>query len=715
MTNSKHTKRALLASILSVVLCVAMLVGSTFAWFTDSVTSGNNKIMAGNLDVELEYWDAEAQKYVSAKDAVLFDETTQWEPGHTEIVYLKVSNKGNLALKYQLSTIDTYEYQFAENRDGETIYLSDYLELGIVADTNAAEGTFATSEDALNAVTDSVDYDSFTQERTLLPAADGQESADYLAFLVYMPKSVGNEANYDPDRSLGAPWIRFSLAVTATQVDSESDSFGNDYDKDLSYPLSDTGDVTKNGTLLYNALQSEKPSYLLGGDADRYYGWSIGFQTKLDLNGNTLTTTGQNALLHVNQGGNLTITGNGTADASKAKEKNGTAVTVDAGGKLTIESGTFIGRNNASCIFNDGGEIVIKGGLFSCDGIDADGRPYVLNQGDNSTGTITVYGGTFINCDPSRTGTEPAGQNDNFVADGYKVISETKDNGDIWYTVVPDPEAGTLVSSADELMKAAESGGKIRLTKNISLNSDLRFADGAVLNMNGKTLTVNDGKGSLKTTEGTGTLTIEGNGAINGILYADRKFNNGGTLIVNAGENFTVNSNSENGWAVYGGMGSNIVLNGGIYNTSVVKGTAGTIYTLGSSLTVNSAVVNVGPDSVMNAYGIYSNASQNVLTDVTVNGKYSMAVNLKNEAGKAVIQGGTFITDCTADGWEPNPTIRYAGTLTISDAAITRVGTGIEYSKTWPKPTVVEGLDMTGCTFTPIGANNSYLDTDFSK
>ncbi|RAQ30064.1 hypothetical protein DPQ25_00715 [Hydrogeniiclostridium mannosilyticum] len=711
MTQSKHTKRALLASILSVVLCAAMLIGSTFAWFTDSVTSGHNKIVAGNLDVELEYWDEETQQYVSAKDAVLFDETTQWEPGHAEIVYLKVSNKGNLALKYRLSTIDTFEYRYSYNRDGEPILLSDYLELGIVADKNAAKGTFAKREDALKAITESVDYDSFTQEKTLLPAKDGQESADYLAFLVYMPETVGNEANHVGD---DAPWIRFSLAVTATQVESESDSFGNDYDKDLPYPLSDTGDAKKNGTLLYNALQSEKPAYLLGGDADRYYGWSIGFQTKLDLNGNTLTTTGQNALIHVNQGGNLTITGNGTADASKAKEKNGTAVTVDAGGKLTIESGTFIGRNNASCIFNDGGEIVIKGGLFSCDGIDADGRPYVLNQRDNSTGTITVYGGTFINCDPSHTGTEPAGQNDNFVADGYKVISETKDNGDIWYTVVPDPEAGTQVSNADELMKAAENGGKIRLTKDIALSADLRFADGTVLNMNGKTLTVNDGKGSLKTTEGTGTLTIEGNGVINGVLYADRKFNNGGTLIVNAGENFMVNSKSENGWAVYGGMGSKIVLNGGAYNISV-KGTAGTIHTLGSSLTVSNAVINVGPDSVMNAYGIYSNASENALTDVTVNGKYSMAVNLKNETGKAVIQGGTFITDRTADGWAPNPTIRYAGTLAISDAAITRVGTGIEYSKTWSKPTAVEGLTMGGCTFTPIGTDNSYLDTDFSK
>ncbi len=234
-----------------------MLVGSTFAWFTDSVTSGNNKIVAGNLDVELEYWDAETQKYVSAKDAILFDEATRWEPGHAEIVYLKVSNKGKLALKYKLSTVDTYEYRFAKNQNGEAIYLSDYLELGIVADKNAAEGTFATREDALNAITDAVAYDSFTQERTLLPAA----------------------------------------------------------------------------------------------------------------------------------------------------------------------------------VFNDGGEIVIKGGLFSCDGIDADGRPYVLNQRDNSNGKITVYGGTFINCDPSKTGTEPAGQNDNFVAPGYKVVSETKQNGDVWYTV----------------------------------------------------------------------------------------------------------------------------------------------------------------------------------------------------------------------------------------------------------------------------------------
>ena len=55
MMNKKSTKRSLLLSALSLVLCLSMLVGTTFAWFTDSVTSGKNRIVAGNLDVELEY------------------------------------------------------------------------------------------------------------------------------------------------------------------------------------------------------------------------------------------------------------------------------------------------------------------------------------------------------------------------------------------------------------------------------------------------------------------------------------------------------------------------------------------------------------------------------------------------------------------------------------------------------------------------------------
>ncbi len=52
MTKHKSPKRAWLMSVISMLMCCAMLIGTTFAWFTDTVTSGKNIIKAGNLDVE---------------------------------------------------------------------------------------------------------------------------------------------------------------------------------------------------------------------------------------------------------------------------------------------------------------------------------------------------------------------------------------------------------------------------------------------------------------------------------------------------------------------------------------------------------------------------------------------------------------------------------------------------------------------------------------
>ena len=136
---------------MAMLICTAMLAGTTFAWFTDSASTGVNKIVAGNLDVSFEYWNGE--KYVDAKNAVLFSEETLWEPGHTEVVYLKISNKGSLALKYRLSTINTFEYQYSKNSSGNKILLSKYLEIG-VAEKNAAQGVFETRDEAVAAATD---------------------------------------------------------------------------------------------------------------------------------------------------------------------------------------------------------------------------------------------------------------------------------------------------------------------------------------------------------------------------------------------------------------------------------------------------------------------------------------------------------------------------------------------------------------------------------
>lgn len=416
---TKSKKTALLMSFTSLLICFAMLVGSTFAWFTDTASTGVNKIVAGNLKVGFQYWNGE--KYVDAKDVSLFSEETQWEPGHTEIVYLKVINQGNLALKYRLNTINTFEYQYAKNSKGDQILLSKYLKIGIAEGKNAAEGTYAKREEAIAAVeNNTVAYDSYTKENTLLPATDNSESADYLAFVVYMPTTVGNEANAVDSSHL--PWIRFNLALNATQVKHENDSFGNTYDEGVPYPIAGA-DEDGTGEVLYNELQKKNPSILLGADASRSFGWFVRYATTMNLNGHTMNTTGNQSVIDVTANGDLTITGNGTIDASGGRDSV-TAVTVDHGGKLTIENGTFIGKVGNSCIYNAGGTVVIKGGTFQGD------PQWTLNCQDGSGSVITVMGGSFYQCDPSNANT---GKGEIVVADGYKVVQD----GD-WYTVVAE-------------------------------------------------------------------------------------------------------------------------------------------------------------------------------------------------------------------------------------------------------------------------------------
>ena len=54
MNNTKTTKRALMSSVMAILICIAMLIGTTFAWFTDSASTAVNMILAGTLDVALE-------------------------------------------------------------------------------------------------------------------------------------------------------------------------------------------------------------------------------------------------------------------------------------------------------------------------------------------------------------------------------------------------------------------------------------------------------------------------------------------------------------------------------------------------------------------------------------------------------------------------------------------------------------------------------------
>ena len=144
----KTTKRALFSSVIALILCFSMLVGTTFAWFTDEVKSGNNIITAGNLDIELEYWNGTEWVDVSGKEDILTNEL--WEPGVTEVAYLHVKNAGSLALKYQLGiNIESETAGIRVNKEtgkDEQFKLSDYIQFGVVEKVNGETGAYATRE-----------------------------------------------------------------------------------------------------------------------------------------------------------------------------------------------------------------------------------------------------------------------------------------------------------------------------------------------------------------------------------------------------------------------------------------------------------------------------------------------------------------------------------------------------------------------------------------
>ena len=247
MTNSKSTKRALLTSVLALLMCVTMLVGATFAWFTDTASTRVNKIQAGNLDLEVEYRTTAGGDWKALDNATdLFGaEGTLFEPGHTRVVELKIKNAGNLALKYKIG-MNVISETAGTNKDGNPYKLSNYLKVATSPiqqyDPNAGPGTISYAMEQLIFEKGNVlawehrDFANFELDKDennrVLNLQPGD--AGILGIKVYMPESVGNEANAISTEKAAS--INFGLNVVATQYTTESDSYGNTYDKDAKYP-----------------------------------------------------------------------------------------------------------------------------------------------------------------------------------------------------------------------------------------------------------------------------------------------------------------------------------------------------------------------------------------------------------------------------------------------------------------------------------------------
>ena len=388
MTSSKSTKRALISSVLALLMCVAMLIGTTFAWFTDTASTAVNKIQAGNLDVKLMY-STDMQTWKEATDQTkLFDDNALWEPGYTQVVYLKIVNAGKLALKYEAGFSKNYTSNRGKNVNGDWYRVDNYLKIGTAETTTK----FANREDVWSAIA--------ATEKTLakdVMLTDGWitlkagESSNPFAVAIYMPTSVGNEANASKNRPSSVSGL--GIEVRATQATVESDSFDNNYDANAATVLKRVeytdGEHTVTGNIQAN------------GTAGAIHGTGT---AKITVDATTVY---------------------GTYVSNYAM-----AVCASSRSEITIKGGEFANQapagSNLSLIYaEDNAKITIEGGTFKCVS-----PAWTLNCNDSDPATITVKGGSFYQFDPSNV---TVGEGEIFIADGYKVVQ----NGD-WYNVVPE-------------------------------------------------------------------------------------------------------------------------------------------------------------------------------------------------------------------------------------------------------------------------------------
>ncbi len=245
----KKYKKALICSLFSMMFCTSMFVGTTYAWFTDEASVPTNQIVAGNLDVEISAKNSEGNYVPVTGTAELFKADALWEPGHVEVVTLKVSNLGTLALKYKVG-INIKEEVKGKNVAGEELQLSTYIrfaafdgdpaalkEAGTDLSTrdNAIAAAEAASPVALSSGINKGDYVLYPTAK----ATVANPSEKIMTLVVYMPTSVENEANYrifDPTTDQ-VPSIKLGINVSATQAPLEEDSFDDQYDSGATYNI----------------------------------------------------------------------------------------------------------------------------------------------------------------------------------------------------------------------------------------------------------------------------------------------------------------------------------------------------------------------------------------------------------------------------------------------------------------------------------------------
>ena len=365
----KSKKSALLLSFTSLLLCFAMLAGSTFAWFTDTATTGVNKIVAGNLKVDIIGADSEnhIEKLNFTKATGAEGEQLLWEPGCRYLTEgFRIANKGNLALKWKAQVnMDNIVDGKATPTAKDGVSLLDVIDFYVV--TKAANGTET-----------AVAIENFVGNLT----KDAKSGVYYIKGV--MQTTAGNDYQ---DLTLEG----ISITVYATQDTVENDSFNDQYDKDATYPVTTTDE-------LIAALQS-KEAIVLGNDITITSDITTADNLKqtLDFNGHKLILDGADEFDYgcLDVYGELTLVDSVGDGGIIGKFYDGfdkvpTAVFINDGAVVNLESGTIENVYRGVANYYSGGTFNMTGGKIAVKQASAiESAGVLFHRG----GTVNLNGG----------------------------------------------------------------------------------------------------------------------------------------------------------------------------------------------------------------------------------------------------------------------------------------------------------------------------------
>lgn len=493
MKRKNIARSALFTSIISLLLCVSMLVGTTFAWFTDSATTGVNTIVAGNLDLEVYYATPadvvngdvpEANwKKVDANTPV-FNPDALWEPGYTEVVFFKFDNAGTLAFQYQLQ-VDILNETLGKTKDGADIQLSNYIQAYACnaftwnyKDFLFTDRDNATDpEGAPNPFHDTL-YNAANGD-VATPSGDNPLSLDswqwldptettYATLVLWMPTEVGNEANHN---GVNVPSIDLGVSVVATQYTYEEDSFDDQYDVDAEYPVAvDTAE----GLI---AALAAGDTVTLSGDIDVADPIVVNGNATINLNGHTLNADTAN-------GGALTVSDGATLNIS-----NGAMVVSSNGANQAIAATNTVADTTTTVNLNDV-EIVLEAPEYENEDANC-----IYANAEAGEVVVNINEGTVITSEAVHHAAVLVGQNATVNMNAGEIDVKNTDSTGGWtcvWAVVLDDD--TAVFNMND--------GVINVEGDHSASGIYAYGPKCTINMTGGTINV-------ETTSGYG-IAIEG-------------------------------------------------------------------------------------------------------------------------------------------------------------------------------------------------------------